>query len=408
MPLVVQKFGGTCLESPEQIKLTAEIIRDASKKGDELVVVVSAMGETTDQLFQLAKTISTNPPSREMDMLLSAGERISMALLSMALAELGVPAISFTGSQVGLITDRRHRSARILRILGDRIEAELRLKKVVIVAGFQGVSESKDVTTLGRGGSDTTAVALAARLEAVRCEIYTDVAGVFSADPRIVDNAKIIDSVSPTSMLRFSHAGASVLHPRSVELAERFGVPVWIGSQSEPSKGSWMSEQRKPGESEAIESTRVLGVSIGVSQFYLTVSSAKPEFLRDAYREFLSKVESGGCILMHCNKDALAFQALVDQADCPTFLAELSEVFENNKEFVFSGSADLVPVTVVGSRLDEAGVLFEQEIESLMKQGVDIRRTWIEPEQFRALVVRDDAAKVLKHLHDRFIGDEIS
>jgi aspartate kinase len=216
---VVQKYGGTSVGSPERILAVAQRIAYCREQTRGLVVVVSAMGHTTDELIDLAQKVSQNPPRREMDMLLSTGERISMALLSMALSDLGVPAISFTGSQSGIITDGSHRRARIKRILGDRIREAVEAGKVAIVAGFQGVSEQKEITTLGRGGSDTTAVALAAALDADVCEIYTDVDGVFSADPRKVSGAKHLTSLSHDLMVELASRWAGVLHPRSVEVA---------------------------------------------------------------------------------------------------------------------------------------------------------------------------------------------
>ncbi|NBU21741.1 aspartate kinase, partial [bacterium] len=207
MSLIVQKFGGTSVGSPERIQKVAERIAHAHQAGNQLVVVVSAMGHTTDELIELAHEVSRQPPHREMDMLLSAGERISMALLSMALADCKVPALSLTGSQTGIITDSSHRRARIQRILGDRVRTALGDGKVVIVAGFQGVSETREITTLGRGGSDTTAVALAAALQAEKCEIYTDVDGVFSADPRLVEDAKVWNQIPHDLMVELATRG---------------------------------------------------------------------------------------------------------------------------------------------------------------------------------------------------------
>ena len=230
MALVVQKYGGTSVGTPERILAVAQRIARTRAQGHGLVVVVSAMGQSTDELIELAHRVSKDPPHREMDMLLTAGERISMALLSMALADLEVPALSFTGSQSGIITTASHRRARIQRILGDRVRAALADDKVAIVAGFQGVSESKEITTLGRGGSDTTAVALAAALGAERCEIYTDVDGVYSADPRIVPATRGSGPrISHAHMVETGDAGGGgFLHPRSVELAKQFGVPLWV------------------------------------------------------------------------------------------------------------------------------------------------------------------------------------
>lgn len=226
--LWVQKYGGTSVGSPERIKKVAQRIAQVRRSGVALVVVVSAMGDTTDELIDLANRVSSKPPQREMDMLLSAGERISMALTCMALADLQIPAVSFTGSQSGIITDASHRRARIQRITPYRIQEALEQGQVVIVAGFQGVSETKEITTLGRGGSDTTAVALAVALGAERCEIYTDVDGVYSADPRIVSDARFWPELPSDLMTEMAVRGAGVLHPRCVELARQHGLTLWV------------------------------------------------------------------------------------------------------------------------------------------------------------------------------------
>lgn len=236
--LIVQKFGGTSVGSPERIHQVADRISERHQKGDRVVAVVSAMGATTDQLTELAKQITDRPSRREMDMLLTAGERITMSLLSMALNTRDVPAISFTGSQSGIITDTRHSLARILEIRPIRIGPELEKGKVVIVAGFQGVSREKEVTTLGRGGSDTTAVALALGLEADNCEIFTDVPGVMTADPAIVPKSRLLERISWDTMLELSCCGAGVLHSRAVELARRKRVPLEVRSAFNQRRGT--------------------------------------------------------------------------------------------------------------------------------------------------------------------------
>jgi len=231
MPLVVQKYGGSSLADADLIANVAQRVVETRKGGDDVVVVVSAMGNTTDDLMQMARRISDQPSGREMDMLLTAGERISMALLALAIRQEGVEAASLTGSQAGILTDATHGEAKIREIRGDRIREYLDKGLVVIVAGFQGVDpESKDVTTLGRGGSDATAVALAAALGADRCEILTDVDGVYSADPRLVPLARKLDEVSYEVMLEMAASGADVLMARSVEFARRFGIPVHVRS----------------------------------------------------------------------------------------------------------------------------------------------------------------------------------
>jgi aspartate kinase len=225
MPTVVQKYGGSSVADVQKIRKVAEKVAATRRAGADVCVVVSAMGDTTDELLSLAKQVSPAPPRRELDMLLSAGERISMALLSMALQDLGVPAISFTGSQSGIITTDSHANARIVEVRPFRVQEELAKGKVVIVAGFQGVSPRKEVTTLGRGGSDTTAVALAAALGA-DCEIYSDVAGVFTADPRVVPDARRLETLSYDEMQELAAAGAKVLNAQAVEFAKERGIAV--------------------------------------------------------------------------------------------------------------------------------------------------------------------------------------
>lgn len=245
MSLIVQKYGGTSLASPAEIRNVARRIVNRRKKGDSVVVVVSAMGKDTDRLYGLAKKVSKSPPMRELDMLLTAGERISMALLAMAVYDLGFEAISFTGSQVGIITDSRHTDAKILEIKGDRIVEGLRQNKVVIVAGFQGVSREKEVTTLGRGGSDTTAVAIAASLGADFCEIFTDVEGVFAADPAVVADAKLLKELSYDEMIELTSLGASVLHSRAVEIAAKANLKLVVRSSRTKNLGTTIREGKE-------------------------------------------------------------------------------------------------------------------------------------------------------------------
>jgi aspartate kinase len=237
MALIVQKYGGTSVGSVERIQAVAQRVSQTVAQGNSVVVVVSAMGKTTDGLVKLAKEISTNPSRREMDMLLSTGEQVSIALLSMALQELGQPAVSLTGAQVGIVTEAEHTRARILEIKTERMERHLQNGEVIVVAGFQGISTSTDleITTLGRGGSDTSAVALAAALKADFCEIYTDVPGILTADPRLVPDAQLMAEITCDEMLELASLGAKVLHPRAVEIARNYGVPLVVRS-------SWTDE----------------------------------------------------------------------------------------------------------------------------------------------------------------------
>src|SRR5947209_1882440 len=267
MALVVQKYGGSSVGDAEKIKRVAQRIVDAKRAGHDVVVVVSAMGDTTDELLDLAQQVSPLPPPRELDMLLTSGERISMALLAMAIANLGASARSFTGSQAGVITDSSHGRARIIDVTPGRITEALAAGHIAIVAGFQGVSQdTKDITTLGRGGSDTTAVALAAALGADVCEIYTDVDGIFTADPRIVPNARQIPHISYEEMLEMAACGAKVLHLRSVEYARRHALPIHVRSSFSQREGTFVVS-----EEDLVEQAIISGVAHDRSEAKVTV-----------------------------------------------------------------------------------------------------------------------------------------
>jgi aspartate kinase len=269
--LIVQKYGGSSLTNADSIKRVARRIVETRKAGHEVCVVVSAMGDTTDELVDLAQQVTPLPPGREMDMLLTAGERISMALLAMAIANLGHTARSFTGSQAGVITDSSHGKARIIDVTPGRIRGALDDGDVAIVAGFQGVSaDSKDITTLGRGGSDTTAVALAAALGADVCEIYTDVDGIFTADPRIVPTARRIERISNEEMLEMAASGAKILHLRCVEYARRFDMPIHVRSSFSYREGTLVVTQPVE-EGEDVEAPIIAGVAHDRSQAKITV-----------------------------------------------------------------------------------------------------------------------------------------
>jgi len=271
VPIVVQKYGGSSVADAESIKRVARRIIDTRKEGNDVVVAVSAMGDTTDELLDLAREVSPMPPPRELDMLMTAGERISMALLAMAIADQGHSVRSFTGSQAGVITDAQHGRAKIIDVTPGRITEALGKGHIVIVAGFQGVSkETKEITTLGRGGSDTTAVALAAALRASVCEIYTDVDGVFTADPRIVPAARKLDRITAEEMLELAASGSKVLHLRSVEYARRFDIPIHVRSSFTSKEGTLVTDQPAP-EGEAVEAPIIAGVATDRSEAKVTV-----------------------------------------------------------------------------------------------------------------------------------------
>lgn len=270
MALIVQKYGGTSVADPERMRNVARHIAATKAQDNQLVIVVSAMGKATDNLLDLARQVSSAPTGREMDMLLTTGERISMSLLCMALQDLGVDAMSFTGSQVGIITDTVHGRAKILEIKGDRVREALSEGKVAVVAGFQGVSTAKEITTLGRGGSDTTAVALAAALKADACEIYTDVTGVFTADPRIVPQARKLKHLEFDEMLEMAGAGSKVLALRSVEFARNHNVPIHVRSSFTWEQGTWVTGEVRKGE-QNMEEPIISGVVHDASDAKITV-----------------------------------------------------------------------------------------------------------------------------------------
>ena len=278
MSLIVQKYGGSSVADAASVKRVARRIVDTKKAGHEVVVVVSAMGDTTDDLLDLAEQVSPMPPARELDMLLTAGERISMAVLAMAIHDLGAEARSYTGSQAGLITDSAHGAARIIDVTPGRIQEALEQGAIPIVAGFQGVAQdTKDVTTLGRGGSDTTAVALAAALNAEVCEIYTDVDGVFSADPRVVSAARQVPYITYEEMLELAAVGAKVLHLRCVEYARRFDLPIHVRSSFSDRTGTLVLSpeaiEAAIAEGKAMEQPIISGVAADVNDAKITVVS---------------------------------------------------------------------------------------------------------------------------------------
>ena len=304
MPLLVQKFGGSSVADPDKIKAAALRAIDAHRQGWQVVVVVSARGDTTDELIATARQISDRPPARELDMLLATGEQASVALMAMAIEAQGVPAISFTGAQIGIVTDSFHTKARIRNISTERIQQSLDDGKIVLVAGFQGVDQNADITTLGRGGSDTTAVALAAVLGADACEIYTDVDGVSTADPRIVPQARKIDRISYDEMLELASLGAKVMHSRSIEFAKKHDVPIHVRSAFSSTPGTWIvadGDARRLGWS-------VTGAALVNDEARITVHGVPdcPESLQQLFRRISESHVAIDMILKNITREGLA------------------------------------------------------------------------------------------------------
>jgi aspartate kinase len=331
MGLIVQKYGGSSVADAEGLKRVANRIVATKKAGHQVCVVVSAMGDTTDELIDLANQVSPMPTGRELDMLLTAGERISMALLAMAIGNLGHEAMSFTGSQAGVITDSTHGKARIIDVTPSRIQEALETGHIAIVAGFQGISsDTNDVTTLGRGGSDTTAVALAAALEADVCEIYTDVDGVYSADPRVVPSARKLTTVTYEEMLELAASGAKVLHLRCVEYARRFDLPIHVRSSFSNNEGTWIVKDHPEGATD-MEQAIISGIAHDKSEAKVTIVGV-PDRTGVAARIFQGIADADINIDMIVQNVSAAATGLTDisftcpKADGPEAIALLKEI----------------------------------------------------------------------------------
>ncbi len=386
MPIVVQKFGGSSVADVEKMRKVAARVAATRRGGTDVCVVVSAMGDTTDTLLSLAKQISAAPSRRELDMLLTAGERISMALLSMALHEAGVEAISFTGSQSGIITTDAHASARIVEVRPFRVQEELAKGKVVIVAGYQGVSLRKEVTTLGRGGSDTTAVALAAALGA-DCEIYSDVAGVFTADPRVVPSARRIDSLSYDEMQELAGAGAKVLNAQAVEFAKEKGIAIHARSTFGGSEETVVRGGAHP--------ERIAGVA---TQKELAVLA----FPADALPAVLERLEGRGAVAAELavpGPRAGLVLALENVHDWPVLRAALGKV--PGLEIADEG---LGAVSVVGTGLSAGHRVLREVTGVLASLGAPPRALFTSPLRVTAYCAASALKDAARALHERLLG----
>ncbi|MEU5906241.1 aspartate kinase [Micromonospora sp. NPDC047527] len=405
MALVVQKYGGSSVANAERIKRVAERIVAARKAGDDVVVVVSAMGDTTDELLDLANQVSPLPPGRELDMLLTAGERISMALLAMAIHNLGYEARSFTGSQAGVITTSVHGRARIIDVTPGRLKGALDEGSVVIVAGFQGVSQdTKDVTTLGRGGSDTTAVALAAALHADVCEIYTDVDGIFTADPRIVPNARHIQQITYEEMLELAACGAKVLHLRSVEYARRAGLPIHVRSSYSTNTGTMVTGSM---EDLSVEQALITGVAHDRSEAKITIVGV-PDEPGAAARIFdtVAGAEINlDMIVQNVSTEGTGrtdISFTLPKADGPTAMTALSKIQESVKFKGLLYDDHVGKVSLIGAGMRSHPGVAAGFFAALGAAGVNIEM--ISTSEIRVSVVcRDtDLDAAVRAIHDAF------
>ena len=403
--IVVQKYGGSSVADTDRIKRVAERVVQARRDGHEVVVVVSAMGKTTDQLIRQAEEVSGVPPARELDMLLTAGERISMSLLAMAMHELGYTARSLTGSQAGIITDTTHGKARIIDITPGRINSALAEGHVVIVAGFQGVSrDSKDVTTLGRGGSDTTAVALAGALGAAVCEIYTDVDGVYTADPRIVSTARKLQRVSHEEMLELAACGAKVLQVRSVEYARNHHVAVHVRSSFSDGEGTWVDEAAD--ESEAnMEQAVISGVAHDTGEGKLVIRRV-PDKPGVAALIFTALAEANiniDMIVQNVSEDGTTdISCTVPLADGPRadllLTALLPEIGAEGIVF----DSDVAKVSLVGAGMKTHPGVAASMFSALSDAGVNIEMISTSTIRISVVVRADQVSTAVRAVHDRF------
>ena len=400
MKLIVQKFGGTSVADTSALKIVAERIIDRKKQGYEVVVVPSAMGSSTDELIDLANELSAKPTPREMDMLLSAGERITMSLLSMHLNSLGHSSFSLTGSQAGIITTSRHGKAEIEEISGERVREGIERGDIVIVAGFQGFNrDTREITTLGRGGSDATAVALAAALGAEKCEIFTDVEGVFTADPRIIDSAKLIDEITYDEMLEMSSSGAGVLMARSVEFGRRYNVPIIVKSTFTNNKGTVVKEK-------TMEEAIVSGVTHNDKEVKFTLFGV-PDQPGIAGTVFGSLSEIGtnvDMIVQNVSKESItdiSFTAPSEQQkDVEDTLKNISKQLDAKG---YDVDENIARISIIGAGMKSESGVASKMFKTLGDNKINISMISTSPIRVSCVISSNDIEKALNVLHEEFI-----
>ena len=406
MATIVQKFGGTSVASAERIQHVADRVVATARDGNRVCVVVSAMGKTTDELIALAEQVSSRPHPRELDMLLTAGERISMALLSMAIDELGHEAMSFTGSQAGILTDEAHGRARIVEVRGRRVSDTLEAGKIAIVAGFQGMSAAKDVTTLGRGGSDTTAVALAVYLNADVCEIYTDVDGVYTADPRIEPSARKLDELAFEEMLELAACGARVLMNRSVEYARNHGVPIHVRSSFNDGEGTWVRK-----ESDLMEKAIISGIAHDSSEAKVTITSV-PDRPGIAARLFRALADADVNIDMIVQNVAAAgttdISFTMPRADLDDTRPLLDTIASEIGSPGVVTDPNVGKVSLIGAGMRSHPGVAARTFEALAEAGINISIISTSSIRISCVVAADDVQRAVQVIHEAFrLSDEV-
>jgi aspartate kinase len=400
MATIVQKYGGTSIADAARIKQVAERVVASAATGDRICVVVSAMGDATDDLFELAAEVSSDPHERELDMLLTAGERISMALVSMAIIDLGREAVSFTGAQAGIITDAAHGRARIVEVNASRVAQALDSGTIAIVAGFQGVSTTDDVTTLGRGGSDMTAVALAAALGAAVCEIYTDVDGVFTADPRLVPDARKLAAVSYEEMLELATSGARVLMSRCVETARNHGIPIHVRSSLSGAEGTWVAAEGEP-----MEQAIIAGIAHDTSEAKVTVTGV-PDRPGIAARVFRPLADAGVNIDMIVQNVSAAghtdISFTLPKEDLRRAQAALEQVRLDVGALDVVTDNDIGRISLVGAGMKTHPGVAADMFDALADAGINIEIISTSPIRISCVVRAGDIERAVQVVHERF------
>jgi len=398
--IIVQKFGGTSVGNVERIRNTVNRIVEEKEKGNQIVVVVSAMGKTTDQLVSLANELSSYPSKREMDMLLSTGEQVTISLVAMALAEKGYDAISFTGWQAGILTEDVHSNARILEIHTEKIVENLNQNKIVIVAGFQGMTENNEITTLGRGGSDTTAVALAAALHAEKCMIYTDVTGVFTSDPRYIPNARKLQAVSYDEMLELANLGAGVLHARAVEFAKNYAVPLIVCSSLEREEGTIIEEEV------AVEKNLIVrGVAFEDSIARVTIFGLENGFqqLSSVFTTLANRHIDVDIIIQNLTEKGNTYLSFSIKKDD---LKETIDILETNQEALgidhFESETGLAKVSIIGSGMVSNPGVAAKMFEVLSQNEIAIKMISTSEIKVSTVVDEEQMVKAAQLLHEAF------
>ena len=398
MPLIVQKFGGTSVADTQMILGAARKAIRAAQAGNQVVVVVSAMGKTTDHLVSLARSITDKPSRREMDMLMSSGEQVTIALMAIALESLGYRAISMTGAQLGIKTDNFHTSARIKSISTDRMKAALAEGKIVIAAGFQGIDDDGDITTLGRGGSDTSAVALAAALGADECEIYTDVDGIYTTDPRLLPEARLVTQVSYDEMLELTSLGAGVMHSRSIEFAKKFGVAIHVRSSFSDTPGSLIIETPE-------SDTAVSGAAIAKNETRLTLVGVpdKPGVAMQLFSIIAEANIPTDMIVQNVGQDGRTdISFTVPGADLAATLETLQAIVPEIGAETVEWQENVAKVSVVGLEMEQQGGVAEKMFRAIAKQGININIITTSEIKISALVSQDDGLATLRAVHGAF------